>query len=56
VQINFRASKAMAQLISRLAKQEGGSTRKLFARMLKDKGHSVPDSDLNPQSSKRLYD
>ncbi len=56
VQINFRASKIMAQLISHLAKQEGGSTRKLFARMLKEDGHAVPESDLNPQASRRHYD
>lgn len=56
VQINFRASKAMAQLISHLAKQEGGSTRKLFARMLKEDGYTIPESDLNPQSSRRQYD
>jgi len=56
VQINFRATVPMAKLIATLAAREGGSTRKLFARLLADAGHAVPDSDLHPQVNKRRYE
>ncbi len=56
VQINFRATVPMAKLIATLAEREGGSTRKLFARMLADAGHAVPEGDLRPQVSKRRYE
>lgn len=56
VQINFRASRSMARLIAKLAEQEGGSTRKLIARLLAGAGHPVPDGDLRPQVNKRRYE
>ena len=56
VQINFRATAPMAKLIATLAEREGGSTRKLFARLLADAGHAVPESDLRPQVNKRQYE
>ena len=56
VQINFRATLPMAKLIATLAEREGGSTRKLFARLLADAGHIVPESDLRPQVNKRRYE
>ena len=46
----------MAKLIATLAEREGGSTRKLFARLLADAGHAVPESDLRPQVNKRRYE
>ena len=55
-QINFRGSIPMAKLIAELAELEGGSTRKLFARLLKDAGHELPESDLNPFKSRRRYE
>lgn len=56
VQINFRATVPMAKLIATLAEREGGSTRKLFARLLADAGHAVPEGDLRPQVNKRRYE
>lgn len=56
VQINFRGSKKLARLISELAEREGGSTRKLISRLLKEAGHEVPESDLNPPNPKRRYE
>lgn len=56
VQINFRASMSMAKLIATLAEQEGGSTRKLFARLLAAAGHSVPEGDLHPHVNRRRYE
>lgn len=55
VQINFRGSKGLAKLIAGLAEQEG-STRKLIARLLRDAGHAVPDTDLNPPINRRRFD
>jgi hypothetical protein len=51
-QINFRASPQMAQLVARLA-VEHGSVRRLFARLLRDAGHDVPESDLAPPPGRR---
>lgn len=56
VQINFRASVPMAKLIATLAEREGGSTRKLFARLLAAAGHPIPEGDLRPQTNKRRYE
>ncbi|TDH62301.1 hypothetical protein E2C06_11835 [Dankookia rubra] len=55
VQINFRASKDLAKLISRLS-AERGSTRRLFAQLLQNDGHEVPAADLNPPDTRRRYD
>lgn len=55
VQINFRGSKGLAKLIAGLAEREG-STRKLIARLLRDAGHAVPDTDLNPTINRRRFD
>jgi len=46
----------MAKLIATLAEREGGSMRKLFARLLAAAGHSVPEGDLCPQVNKRRYE
>lgn len=55
-QINFRASREMAELVARLA-VEHGSVRRLFARLLRDAGHAVPEADLAPPPGrKRLTD
>jgi hypothetical protein len=54
VQINFSASEDMARLVARLA-AEAGSTRRMFARLLRDAGHVVPDADLNPPDNRRRW-
>ena len=51
-QINFRASREMAELVARLA-VEHGSVRRLFARLLRDAGHAVPEADLAPPPGRR---
>jgi hypothetical protein len=55
VQINFNASEAMARVVSQEAAKLG-STRRLFARLLRDAGHDIPDADLNPMVNKRRWD
>lgn len=55
VQVNFRASRGMARLIARLS-AEHGSTRRMFARLLRDAGHAVPEVDLNPPDSRRRFE
>jgi hypothetical protein len=52
VQINFKASEAFADLIAREA-EKAGSTRRFFARMMKDAGYNVPDADVNPPDNRR---
>ena len=51
-QINFRASREMAELVAHLA-VEHGSVRRLFARLLRDAGHAVPEADLAPPPGRR---
>lgn len=55
VQLNMNVSEDMARLVARLAK-EAGSTRRLFARLLRDAGHDVPEADLNPADNRRRWD
>ncbi len=55
VQINFNASEAMARIVSQEAAKLG-STRRLFAKLLRDAGHDIPDADLNPLVNKRRWD
>ena len=55
VQLNMNVSEDMARLVARLAK-EAGSTRRLFARLLKDAGHAVPEADLNPADNRRRWE
>jgi hypothetical protein len=52
VQVNFNASEEFADLIAELAR-EAGSTRRLFARSLRDLGHPVPQADLQPFDNRR---
>jgi len=45
--------------MARIVAQEAaklGSTRKLFAKLLKDAGHDIPEADLNPLMNKRRWD
>jgi len=53
VQINFKASEAFADLIAQEA-EKAGSTRRLFARLMRDAGYDVPEADVNPPDNRRL--
>jgi hypothetical protein len=55
VQINFNASEAMARIVAQEAAKLG-STRRLFAKLLQDAGHDIPEADLNPMMNKRRWD
>jgi hypothetical protein len=55
VQINFNASEAMARIVAQEAAKLG-STRRLFAKLLRDAGHDVPEADLNPMMNKRRWE
>lgn len=52
VQINFKASETFADLIAREA-EKAGSTRRLFARLMRDAGYNVPEADVNPPDNRR---
>jgi hypothetical protein len=52
VQINFKASEAFADLIAREA-EKAGSTRRLFARLMRDAGFDVPKADVSPPDNRR---
>lgn len=52
IQINFKASEAFAGLIAREA-EKAGSTRRLFARLMRDAGYDVPEADVNPPDNRR---
>jgi hypothetical protein len=54
VQCNFNCTEDMARLIAQLA-VEAGSTRRLFARLLNDAGHTVPQADLQPIDNRRRW-
>ena len=55
VQINFNASEAMARVVAQEAAKLG-STRRLFAKLLREAGHDIPEADLNPMVNKRRWD
>lgn len=52
VQVNFKASEVFAHLIAREA-EKAGSTRRLFARLMRDAGFDVPEADVNPPDNRR---
>jgi len=53
-QINFRGSPEMAQILAKLAAEQG-SIRLVIARLLRDRGHPVPMVDLAlPPGRRRL--
>ena len=52
IQINFKASEAFADLIAREA-EKAGSTRRLFARLMRDAGYDVPEADVSPPDNRR---
>jgi hypothetical protein len=52
VQVNFKASEAFADLIAREA-EKAGSTRRFFARLMRDAGYQVPEADVNPTDNRR---
>jgi hypothetical protein len=55
VQINFNASEAMARIVAQEAAKVG-STRRLFARLLRDAGYDIPDADVNPMTNRRRWE
>lgn len=52
VQINFKASEAFAALVAREGEREG-STRRFFARLMRQAGYDVPEADVNPVDTRR---
>jgi hypothetical protein len=52
VQINFQASEQLAELVAREA-EKAGSTRRFFARLLRQAGYNVPEADVNPPDTRR---
>jgi hypothetical protein len=52
VQINFQASEEFAELLAREA-EKAGSTRRFFARLMRDAGFAVPEADVNPPDTRR---
>lgn len=52
VQVNFKASEAFADLIATEG-EKAGSTRRFFARLMRDAGYAVPESDVNPPDNRR---
>lgn len=52
VQINFKASETFAELIATEA-EKAGSTRRLFARLMRDAGYEVPEADVSPLDNRR---
>ena len=52
VQINFKASELFADLIAREG-EKAGSTRRFFARLMRQAGYEVPEADVNPPDNRR---
>jgi hypothetical protein len=52
VQINFQASEQFADLVA-IEAEKAGSTRRFFARLLRDAGYDVPEADVNPPDTRR---
>jgi hypothetical protein len=52
VQINFQASEPFAELVA-VEAEKAGSTRRFFARLLRDAGYEVPEVDVNPPDTRR---
>ncbi len=52
VQINFKASETFAELIA-IEAEKAGSTRRLFARLMRDAGYEVPEADVSPLDNRR---
>lgn len=52
VQLNFKVSETLAELIAREG-ERAGSTRRFIARLMRDAGFDVPDADVNPPDNRR---
>lgn len=52
VQVNFKASEAFADLIAREG-EKAGSTRRFFARLMREAGFDVPEADVSPPDNRR---
>lgn len=52
VQVNFKASEAFADIIAREG-EKAGSTRRFFARLMREAGFDVPEADVNPPDNRR---
>lgn len=51
-QVNFKVTTAFADLIAEEA-AKAGSTRRFFARLMRDAGYPVPEADVNPPEGRR---
>ena len=57
MQINFRASPAMAKVLHDLQREAGNiGVRRLIARILAERGQEIPEEDLNPKFTRRSND
>jgi len=54
LQINFNASERMAEIVAEEA-QKVGSTRRFFARLMRDAGYDIPDADVFPLDNRRRF-
>lgn len=54
VQVNFKVSERLAALIAEQG-EKAGSTRRFFARVLRDAGFEVPDADISPPDTRRRW-
>ena len=52
IQINFKATEALADLIAAEG-LKAGSTRRFFARLMRDAGYQVPEADVSPPDNRR---
>ena len=52
VQVNFKASETFADVIAREG-EKAGSTRRFFARLMREAGFDVPEADVNPPDNRR---
>ena len=51
-QVNFKVTAAFADLIAEEA-AKAGSTRRFFARLMREAGYAVPEADVNPPEGRR---
>lgn len=54
VQINFSATEEFAALVAQEA-EKAGSTRRFFARLMRDAGYDIPQADISPLDLRRRH-